>query len=175
VARSLLALGYVAAALCWLRASQQARLAPADAFARWWLLGAAVLLLLAVNKQFNLRAHFETGFRALMNAGSWYDHRQPMQFFLALVLPVVLAVSAGVFLAPRARVFVRGHPLALVGWLLLLLYQVLRQAQEWKPMLHWLDSLRYHDWRLALELAGMLLVALAAPIARAPLSVPQQT
>ena len=160
-ARSLLVIGYVLAALSWLRASKRAR-AAADSFALWWFLGAVLLLLLAINKLFNLRVDFENGFRALAKAGNWYDHRQPIQFLLALVLPSGLAVLAGIFLATKARVFVRCHPLALMGWLLLLLYLGLRQTQEWKPMLPWLESVRYHDWRLALEIAGMLLVTLAA-------------
>ena len=52
--------------------------------------------------------------------------------------------------------------------MLLLLYLVLRQAQEWKPAFRWLSSIRYQDWRLALEAAGLLLVVLAAVLARPP-------
>ena len=165
VARSLLVIGYVAAALSWLRAGQRARQALDGSFSRWWFLGALLLFLLAINKQFDLRAHFEDGFRALTKAAHWYDRRQPLQFVLAVVLPCGLAVVAGAILATKARGFVTSHRLGLVGWLLLLLYLTLRQAQEWKPLLPWLESLRYHDWRLALELAGMLLVALAALLA----------
>jgi hypothetical protein len=171
-ARSLLALGYVVAALCWLRSSRRARPGSADPFSRWWLLGAVLLFLLAINKWFNLRVQLEAGIRALATADNWYDRRQPMQFVVAIVLPSVLAVLTGVFLATKGRIFLRRHPLALAGWVLLLLYLVLRQTQEWKPALRWLSAMKYHDWRLALEAAGMLLVVLAALIAHPPLPPP---
>jgi hypothetical protein len=48
-----------------------------------------------------------------------------------------------------------------------LLYIVLRQSQEWKPVLQLLKAIRYHDWRLALEAAGIGLVALAALMVKA--------
>lgn len=167
-ARSLLVVGYVVATLGWLRASRRARQAPSGSFARWWFLGAILLFALAINKQFNFRAYFEHAFRELAIAGNWYDRREPAQFVLAVVLPVVLAILVGVFLATKGRVFARSHRLALMGWLLLLLYQALRQTQEWKPIVPWLEQVRYHDWRLALELAGILLVALSAFIAHPP-------
>jgi hypothetical protein len=45
---------------------------------------------------------------------------------------------------------------------LLLLYLSVRQTQEWKPAFRWLNSIHYRDWRLALEVAGMVLVVIAA-------------
>jgi hypothetical protein len=92
-----------------------------------------------------------------------------MQFVVAVVLPSVLAVLTGIFLATKGRMFLRRHPLALAGWVLLLLYLALRQTQEWKPVLPWLSAIRYYDWRLALEVAGMVLVVLAALVAHPPL------
>jgi len=166
-ARLLLVVGYVVAAFCWLRASRRDRTGP-DSSSGWWLLGAVLLFLLAINKQFNVRGLCEAGFRTLAQAGNWYDRRQPMQFVLAIVLPCVLAACTGVFLVTKARRFVRGHPLALAGWALLLLYLALRQTQEWKPSLRWLSAIHYHDWRLALEAAGMLLVILAPLLEHRP-------
>ena len=157
--QSLLALGYVVAAFCWLRASRRA----AGSSSNWWLLGAILLFLLAANKQFNLRGLIEAGIRALAKSEHWYDRRQPVQFALAIMLPSGLALLTGAFLAIRGRVFIRQHPLALAGWLLLLLYLALRQTQEWKPALRWLSAIRYYDWRLALEVAGLLLV-ISAPL-----------
>ena len=167
-ARLLLVLGYLVAALCWLRSYRRARQGSAGSFGRWWLLGAVLLLLLAINKTFNLRVQVELLIRALAQAENWYDRRQPAQFFVAVVLPSVLALLTGVFLATKARSFVHRYPLALAGWVLLLLYLALRQSQEWKPVLPWLSAVRYHDWRLALEVAGMLLVTLAALLAHLP-------
>jgi hypothetical protein len=91
-ARLLLVLGYVVAALCWLRANRRARAASAESFSRWWMLGTVLLFLLAINKLFNLRLQFEAGIRALAKAGHWYDRRQPMQFVVAIVLPSVLGL-----------------------------------------------------------------------------------
>jgi uncharacterized membrane protein YhaH (DUF805 family) len=164
--RELLVVGYVAAAFCWLRASKRGRSESAGSFWRWWLVGAVLLFLLAINKQFSLRGQFEAGFRALAKAQHWYDQRQPMQFVLAIVLPSVLALLTAVFLGMKGRIFLRHHPLALAGWAALLLYLALRQTQEWKPVLPFLSAMRYYDWRLALEVGGMLLVVLAALIAR---------
>jgi hypothetical protein len=161
-ARLMLVVGYVAATLCWLRAYRRTRPGSADSFSRWWLLGAVLLFLLALNKAFNLRVQIEAGIRALAKAENWYDRRQPVQFVFAVVLPSVLAVLTGVFLATKGRHFLRRYPLALVGWVLLLLYLALGQTQEWKPVLPWLSAIRYYDWRLALETAGILLVVLAA-------------
>lgn len=167
-ARVILIAGYVLAAVCWLRASRRARVASSGSFSRWWLLGAILLFLLAVNKQFDLRTQFAAGVRAVVKAGDWYDRRQPVQFVVAIVLPAVLALVAGAFMVARGRIFLRSHPLALWGWVLLLLYLALRQAQEWKPALRWLTGIRYHDWRLALEAGGLLVVVLAAILARPP-------
>jgi len=167
-ARVILVASYVLAAVCWLRASRRARGASSGSFSRWWFFGAILLCLLAINKQFDLRTLFAAGIRALAKTGDWYDRRQPMQFVLAIVLPSILAVFAAAFIVTRARVFVRAHPLALWGWVLLLLYLALRQAQEWKPAFRWLSSIRYQDWRLALEAAGILMVVLAAILARPP-------
>ena len=168
-ASSLLVVGYVLAALCWLRSYRRARLGAPDACARSWLVGAVLLFLLAINKLFSLRMQFENGIRALAKAEGWYDRRQPMQFVVAIVLPSVLALLTAAFLATKARSFVRRHPLALAGWVLLLLYLALRQTQEWKPVLPWLSAIRYYDWRLLLEMAGLLLVILGALIAHPPL------
>ena len=168
VARELLVLGYVVAAFCWWRASRRARADLAGSFSGLWLLGAILLGLLAINKQLGLRGVFEAGIRAVAKAEHWYDRRQPMQFAVAIIVPSVLGVLTAAFLAIRCRAFIRRNPLALAGWLLLVLYLVLRQTQEWKPVLRWLSAMRYHDWRLALEAGGLLLVTLAALLPNPP-------
>ncbi len=165
-ARALLVAGYMVAAFCWQRAGRRAQPGPSESSARWWWLGALMLLLLAVNKLFNLRVQFEAGFRALAKAGHWYEQRQPMQFAVAIVLPSVLGLLTAAFLAIKARVFILRNPLALAGWSLLLLYLALRQTQEWKPVLPWLRAIYYYDWRITLEVAGILLVVAAALVAR---------
>jgi len=166
--RELLVLGYIVAAFCWLRTGRRARRDAAGSSSGWWWLGAMLLFLLAINKQFNLRGQFESGIRALAKSGQWYDQRQPMQFVFAVVLPSVLTLVTAAFLVVKGRPFMRRNRLAVTGWLLLCLYLALRQTQEWKPVLPWLAAMRYYDWRLALEVAGMGLVALAASLAHQP-------
>jgi hypothetical protein len=166
-ARVLLVVAYLGAAALWLRASGQARRASRTSFAFWWLLGAILLFALALNKGFDFRRLIELGFRALARAQGWYEQRRPAQFAFAIVLPAVLAVVTTIFLATKGRAFLRSNRLALAGWLVLLLYLVLRQSQEWKPVLPVLKAIRYHDWRLVLEAAGIGLVALATLIVRA--------
>jgi hypothetical protein len=41
---------------------------------------------------------------------------------------------------------------------MLLLYLSIRQSQEWKPILPWLQTVGYYNWRLALEAGGIALV-----------------
>jgi hypothetical protein len=156
-----LAAGYLVAAALWLRTNRRAG-ASQNSFAYWWLLGAILLFALALNKVIDFRRVIELTLRGLGQAQGWYSKRRPAQFALAVLLPAVLAVFTTIYLATKGRAFLRSNPLALAGWLLLLLYLVLRQSQEWKPALPVLSAIRYHDWRLALEAGGIVLVALAA-------------
>ena len=158
VARALLVAGYVVAAWYWSRAARRAR---ADDDSYWWWVGTVGLLLLTTNKLFNLRPVFEGILRAIAKAGGWYEQRQSAQFVVAIVLPLlgILIVS---ILATKSRPFLKRHLTASTGWTLLLLYLVLRQTQEWKPSLVVLNAIRYHDWRLALETAGIVMVIVGA-------------
>ena len=166
LARAVLVLGYLAAALCWLAAGWRARAAHEKSSGRWWLLGAFFLFLLAANKAFDFRTQCEIFIRMTAKATGWYERRQPEQFFLAIILPIVAGLCVLALLRTQARQFVREHPLALTGWVLLLLYLALRQALEWKPADDWLASVKYFQWRLVLEAAGIGLVILAAVTAR---------
>jgi hypothetical protein len=100
--------------------------------------------------------------RSFATATGWWEHRQPFQFFLAIILPALGGLVFASLALTRARQFARCHPLTVVGWLLVYLYLACRQSLEWKPALHWLVSIHYFDWRLLPELAGMLLLCAAA-------------
>src|SRR5215471_16785469 len=113
-------------------------------------------------KLFNLRLVSEACMRALAKSGHWYDHRQHVQFAVAIALPFVCAVLTSIFFATKGRAFFRRHGSALWGWVMLLLYLTLRQTQEWKPVLPWLAAISYRDWRLVLEAGGIGLVAFSA-------------
>jgi hypothetical protein len=119
-----------------------------------------------VNKLLDLRTLFETDIRAIAKAGHWYEQRQPAQFALAIVLPLVLAAMTAIFAATKGRGFLQRHPSALAGWIFLLLYLALRQSREWKPAMAWLEAIHYLDWRIALEVAGIALVILSAVMER---------
>ena len=160
-ARALLVLAYIAASWMWWRAARTAKL-KRDSF--WWRLGAALLFLLALNKTFNLRPVFEAGLRAVAKSGGWYERRRPVQFVVAIVLPALCAALTTVVLATKGRIFFQRHLSALIGWVMLLLYLILRQSQEWKPVLPWLHAIGYNDWRLALEAGGIALVSFSALI-----------
>ncbi len=162
LARAALVIGYLAAALSWCWAGLRLRGTRDGTSTRWWMWGAWLLLLLAANKAFNLRMQGEALIRLIAKGTGWYEQRQPAQFFFAVVLPAVAGLLVLAVVLTRARRFARAQPLALTGWFLLLLYLALRQTQEWKPALHWLTSLHYLDWRLALEVAGIFLVLVAA-------------
>lgn len=158
VARALLVTGYVVAAWYWSRAARRAR---SDDDSYWWRVGTVGLLLLTANKLFNLRLVFEGTLRAIAKAGGWYEQRQSAQFVVAIVVPLlgILIVS---ILATKSRPFLKRHLTASIGWTLLLLYLVLRQTQEWKPSLVVLNAIRYYDWRLLLEIAGIVTVLVGA-------------
>jgi hypothetical protein len=166
VTRAVLVAGYLAAALCWLRAGWQTEAAPEKSSRRCWLLGTGLLFLLAANKAFDFRSQCETFIRTMAQDGGWYERRQPVQFFLAVVLPILAGLLVVGWLWLKGRPFIRRHPLALAGWFLLLLYLALRQVQEWKPSLAWLAAVHYHQWRLVLEAAGIGLAIRAAITAR---------
>jgi hypothetical protein len=162
-----LAAGYLVAAALWLRACRRAGRASQTSFAFWWLLGAILLFALALNKVIDFRRVIELSLRALGQAQGWYEKRRPAQFVLAVCLPAVLAVLTTIYLATKGRAFLKANRLALAGWVLLLLYLVLRQSQEWKPALPLLEAMHYHDWRLALEAGGIVLVMLAPLVVKA--------
>jgi hypothetical protein len=168
-ARVFLILAYMAAAWLWWRAGTRTQTVVDSLI---WRLGAALLTLLAINKLFDLRYLSETGMRAMAKAGDWYDRRQPVQFVVAIVLPLMLAAVAVVFTLTRGKIFLWRRPAALAGWIFLLLYLALRQSQEWKPALAWLEAIHYRDWRMGLEIAGIILVICSAIMSRRSSSTP---
>ena len=167
--RVFLILAYMAAAWLWWRAGTRTQTVVDSLI---WRLGAALLTLLAINKLFDLRRLSETGMRAMAKAGDWYDRRQPVQFVVAIVLPLMLAAVAVVFTLTRGKIFLWRRPAALAGWIFLLLYLALRQSQEWKPALAWLEAIHYRDWRMGLEIAGIILVICSAIMSRRSSSTP---
>jgi hypothetical protein len=139
-ARLVLTSAYLVAAWLWWRSGARTKTV-AESFI--WRQGAILLFLLAVNKFFNLRLLFEDGMKAVAKSGNWYDSREPVQFVLAIVLPLLLAAIAMIFTLTKGKVFLGRRPAALAGWIFLLLYIALRQSQEWKPALACLEAIHY--------------------------------
>ena len=83
------------------------------------------------------------------------------------VLPLLGTLIVSI-LATKSRAFLKRRIAVSIGWMLLLLYLVLRQTQEWKPSLVVLNAIRYYDWRLALEIAGIVMVVVGASRAIEP-------
>jgi hypothetical protein len=119
-----------------------------------------------MNKFFNLRLLFEDGMRTIAKSGNWYDRRQPVQFVVAIVLPLLLAAIVIIFTLTKGKTFLGRRPAALAGWIFLLLYLALRQTQEWKPALACLEAIRYRDWRIGLEVVGIGLLIGSALMSR---------
>jgi hypothetical protein len=155
LARLILTSAYLIAAWLWWRAGAKNAIY-GDSYL--WRLGSTLLFLLAMNKLFNLRPVFAAGIRSIAKSGNWYDSRQPLQFVVAIVLPLLLAAVVVIFTLTKGKVFLGGRPAALAGWILLLLYLALRQSQEWKPALAWLEAIHYRDWRIVLEVVGIALL-----------------
>lgn len=162
LARFILTFAYLIAAWLWWRSGARAATV-ADSFL--WRLGAALLFFLAMNKLLNLRILYDAGMRAIAKSGDWYDSRQSWQFVVAIVLPLLLAAFVILTLI-KGKVFLWRRPAALAGWIFLLLYLALRQSQEWKPALDWLEAIRYREWRLGLELVGIGLLIGSALMSR---------
>jgi hypothetical protein len=152
LARLVLTSAYLVAAWLWWRSGARTKTV-AESFI--WRQGAILLFLLSVNKFFNLRLLFEDGMKAIAKSGNWYDSREPVQFVLAIVLPLLLAAIAMIFTLTKGKAFLGRRPAALAGWIFLLLYIALRQSQEWKPALASLEAIHYREWRMGLEVAGI--------------------
>jgi hypothetical protein len=163
LARFVLTAAYLISAWLWWRAGTRT-LTIADSFL--WRLGAMLLFLLAMNKLFNLRLVFEAGMRAIAKSGNWYDRRQPVQFVVAIVLPLLVAAVVVIFTLTKGKTFLWRRPTALAGWIFLLLYLALRQSQEWKPALAVLEAFHYRDWRIGLEIVGIGLLIGSALMSR---------
>lgn len=159
--RAGLAIAYLIAAALWRRAGLR-EAGTEILLKRFWTFGAILLCILSVNKAFDLRHQCELLMRMTAKAGGWYEHRQPVQFFLAIVLPASGLFLVSAFFVSSGGKFLRQRPLALFGWSFLFLYLALRQTQEWKPAINWLNSIEYYRWRLGLEVAGIGFVMVSA-------------
>ncbi|HSV69784.1 MAG TPA: hypothetical protein VLI72_06695, partial [Methylibium sp.] len=160
-----------AAWMCW-RARRTPAATPASA-ARFWVLVAAVMLLLAFNKQLDLQGALTQFARDLALAEGWYRERRAVQ--LAFIGWVVLAgLMAGGYLVQLARPPSPGRGIALAGIALVIVFVLVRAASFHHVDLVLTETALGLRWNWILELSGIACVAAGAlresrrPAAAAP-------
>ncbi len=116
---------YWLAAICCLR---QARIVKAQGGAtRFWLILAAALFLMGINKQLDLQSWFTQVMRDSALANGWYAQRRTMQFAFIVALSLgmlIVLLSLRLFLANSWR----HYKLVWVGIILLCTFTVIRAA-----------------------------------------------
>jgi hypothetical protein len=127
----------------------------------YWGVLAALMLLLALNKQLDLQTWFSQVGRDLAVSQGWYDHRRIVQVAFILLLAAG-AATASILLWRQLRHSWQGYRLSAVGVALLLAFIVIRAAT-----FHHIDILL--GWGLAgfrlnhlLELGAIALIAAGA-------------
>lgn len=146
------------------RASHDVQGAPSTAARRLralWSILAAVLLLLAINKQLDLQTALTELGRMSARTHGWYEYRRKFQ--VAFIAFVALSAVAAVGIAVRiARGLLRDVGLALLGMVLLLAFIALRASS-----FHQIDALlgirlSSVSLNVLLELGGISLIGLQA-------------
>jgi len=159
---------YVVTAVACLAAWRRERSSGAcDAsLARAWLLLAALLGALGVNKQLDLQSALTAIGRSLANCHGWYEHRRAVQLvFVVAVLVVGALVARGAVRAARGSLRpMRG---ALVGLTLLVLFVGVRASSFHHVDLLIGRSVGGVTLNAALELGGILTI-LASALRYAP-------
>ena len=125
-----------------------------------WLMFAAGLFLLGMNKQLDLQTAFiEVGGQLALNEG-WYQHRRLAQAIFVVTFGTAL-LGACIFIMIRYWRFFKTHKLAVLGSILLAAFIVLRAA-----IFNHVDddaglSLGEGNWLDSLEIAGVFCMFVA--------------
>ncbi len=124
----------------------------------FWIVIAATMAFLAVNKQLDLQSALTAAGRCIALAQGWYDDRRPVQ--IAFVAALLAAAPVVLWLAARMlRGRLRAHGVALVGLVFVCAFVLVRAIG-----FHGTDALidlRWHGVRMnwVLEWTGPLLIA----------------
>jgi hypothetical protein len=125
-----------------------------------WMTSAAVLVVLALNKQLDLQVFVTSTARCVARAEGWYDSRRALQAGVTIWLILMAAVLVPLLLVWLRRAM-RGN-LLLIGGMILLVVFVLIRVVSFHHMDHFLRtdilSVRLHRWVEAAAL-GLVLFA----------------
>jgi hypothetical protein len=131
------------AVLCFRRARDARRESQRRSETIFWNVLSALLVLLGINKQLDLQTWFTLTGRHIALSEGWYEYRRPVQFaFIAFI--VLLAIGASAFMWRLVRAQCRELWLALLGFVLLLTFVIVRAA-----------SFHHVDVLINLDLAGV--------------------
>ena len=152
-----------AAFCCWIAMRFSASAPNRDHTALFWLLLAAALVGLGVNKQLDLQTALTEFGRMLARSEGWYERRQRLQIYFIVAVGVsgVIALSAFAWLSIPLSL---GRSLALAGTVLLVAFVLVRAAS-----FHHLDAILGQSalglrWNWILELTGIGLVGAGAAV-----------
>lgn len=128
---------------------------------RFWIIAGVAMLILGINKELDLHTAVTLFGRQLARSQGWYAQRRPVQllFVITVGLLAFAALSTGLWLLRRSW---RRYAVALIGLLSLVAFIVIRAASFHHVdvfLRHEIRGMRLHKY---IELAGIVLVALAA-------------
>lgn len=121
-----------------------------------WGFVALGMMVLGVNKQFDLQSLFTAIGRVMSKHQGWYEHRRVFQKGFVLGV-IALASVSGVWLVWRYRAFWLRHKLLAAGGLCMAIFIVSRTIS-----FHHFDSFLGVHMHQTLELGGIFLIGLAA-------------
>jgi hypothetical protein len=134
---------FAVAVLCFRRARDARRESQRRTETIFWNVLSALLVLLGINKQLDLQTWFTLTGRHIALSEGWYEYRRPVQFAF-IVFIVLLAIGASGFMWRLVRAHCRELWLALLGFVLLLTFVIVRAA-----------SFHHVDVLINLDLAGV--------------------
>ncbi len=128
---------------------------------RVWLAVAVGMVLLCLNKQFDLQSLFTDIGREFARYGGWYEDRRKVQKVFVIAVLAGAGLSGAWFLW-RFRAFLAGHKLLATGMFLLLTFIVVRAISFHHVDVFLKSGVAGVRMNWVLELGGILIVAVAA-------------
>ena len=129
----------------------------------FWLILVGLLIVLGVNKQFDLQSYVAAAARCSAHVNGWYEDRRPWQVLFIVSMAVVFLSTARIL--PRyLRGAMRQNRWAIIGALFLLAFVLVRATS-----LHYFDSFinyKILDVRMNwfMEISGLLMIMIQSII-----------